>query len=129
MARHGHSIDGQRFAFEAHLSDALSLGAYVRIDTVGGRSYLGQVLHETVVPTAGSERQLASRHIEGGGVLLSRLADDQSVAVESSDVFGDGTVDEADDEVVRAYLDSITAQGPRLRLGTIAALSACRRIW
>lgn len=121
LTRYAHSIDGRRFRFEGPLEDALAIGTYVQIDTQDGRSYLGQVLHETVV-SGGSDPGARARLIEGGGVMLARLTDGASVRVEGSDVFGEGVVVEASTDVVRSHLELARGSTSSLTLGELTTM-------
>lgn len=82
-------------------------------------------MRESVVPAARPElKHHAGRRLEGGGVLLARLTDDRSPSLEAGDVFGDGTGDEADEEIVGAHLASVAAGGAGLRLGMLTIVSS-----
>jgi DNA helicase HerA-like ATPase len=123
MPRRAHSIDGRRFAFTASLGEAVPIGSYVRIAVDDGPSYLGQVLEEEVVdPTVRPDTAEADRAVTGSGVLLARLGERGSERVNSTDVFGSGTVTEADSGTVASHLATWIDGGAGVQLGTVGTL-------
>jgi DNA helicase HerA-like ATPase len=125
MTRRAHSIDGRRFAFEASLSEAVPIGSYVRIAAENGRTYLGQVLEETISDSASLPGTAAAeRAVRGRGLLLARLTEEGSARADASDVFGSSTMTEADPATVAAHVAKWTVGGAGLPLGALGMLEA-----
>ena len=121
MMSTAYSIDGHHFTYEAPLTSALPIGAYVRIDTDQGASYLGQVLEQDVVQDgSASESKPENRHLGGTGILLSRIEEEGPRRTDTRDVFGSGDMIEAEPAIVSAHLEMALGRRAALRLGSIA---------
>ena len=123
MTSSAYSIDGHHFTYEAPLTSALPIGAYVRIDSDQGPSYLGQVLEQHVVQgesAPDTTTTTTTRHLGGSGILLSRIEKAGPQRTGTRDVFGSGEMSEAEPEVVSAHLAMSLGRRAALRLGSIA---------
>ena len=121
MTSSAYSIDGHHFTYEAPLTSALPIGAYVRIDSDQGPSYLGQVLEQHVVQgESATDTTTTPRHLGGSGILLSRIENAGPQRTGTRDVFGSGEMSEAEPEVVSAHLEMSLGRRAALRLGSIA---------
>ena len=121
MMSSAYSIDGHHFIYEAPLTSALPIGAYVRIDTDQGPSYLGQILEQQVFQgEPGADANSGTRHLGGSGILLSRIEEDDPQRTGTRDVFGSGEMIEAEPSVVSSHLEMSLGRRATLRLGSIA---------
>ncbi len=119
MKGNAYSIDGRTFEFEAPLSAALPIGAYVRLDA-DGRSFLGHLIHEAVgTQSTGDGSVGAGRTISGRGILLARLDPDGPHPVDGTAIFGEATMDRADAAAVNDHFESARGSKAAIELGAI----------
>ena len=104
--RHAYSIDGRTFSFEAAIGEAMPVGSYVYISSDTGRAFLGQVLDTKIAPSSDpvSSGGKPPDRISGRGSLLAELDDDGRSGLDGSAVFGLGTLEPADAELVNIHL-------------------------
>jgi hypothetical protein len=120
MSGRAFSIDGRSFSFDTPISEAMPIGAYVRITTDGDRHFLGQVLDETVGGAGRSEGPDGSSGalVNGRGNLLAEL-ETESSRLDGSAVFGWGILEAAEDDLVAAHLASSLGGTVGIELGEV----------
>ncbi|MEE9206468.1 MAG: ATP-binding protein [Acidimicrobiia bacterium] len=118
------SIDGRSFSLEAPLTEAVPIGAYVKITVDDDNVYLGQVLEESVGQVLETDRPGGgpTRLITGRGNLLAKLNASGSNRLDGSAVFGSGTVEAADADLVSVHLSSSLGSTVGIELGKIRQL-------
>jgi hypothetical protein len=120
MSSRVFSIDGRTFSFEAPISEALPVGAYVRITTDSDRHFLGQVLDQTLGQAGQSHRpeESSGAFLNGRGRLVAELQT-ESGRLDGSAVFGSGILERAQDDLVAAYLASSLDGTMGIELGQV----------
>ncbi len=138
-----HSADGHAVIFQAPLTTPLPTGSYVRLRTISGADYLGQILGREVAEREGPEitlegdaglgvdaggQRVAStayrirlKRVEGHGVLLGRLNAEDVPPTTPADLFEDAEITLAEEHELERYMLARTAQGTRLDIGTVRA--------
>ena len=111
MTSSAYSIDGRWFHFTASVDAGLVAGGYVRLDTDGGDSYLGQILDieaadEGAVVTA----------VTGSGAIRSRI-DEQAPG--SVSAFGSATVSGAELPIIEARFAHALGSKAGLDIGAL----------
>jgi DNA helicase HerA-like ATPase len=125
VAGAAYSIDGRTFSFEAPLSAAMPIGAYVRITAESDLVFLGQLLEESVVrlPAGGRPDAETGGHVIGRGNLLAKLdSSSRSSRLDGSEVFTTGRLEAADADLVSAHLSSGLGSSAGVEIGDIQRL-------
>jgi len=120
--RHAYSIDGRTFSFEAAIGEAMPVGSYVYISSNTGRAFLGQVLDAKIAPSSdpASSSGKPPDRISGRGTLLAELdADGRSDRLDGSAVFGLGSLEPADAELVKVHLSEAMGSSSPIELGEL----------
>ncbi len=108
-----YSIDGHRFQFVASIDAGLDTGGYVRLDTEGGTSYLGQILD-----IGAGDAGPALTTITGHGAIRA-VTDGLEVRNSPTAAFGSATLSPAEPEIVRAHFKRSQGDKAGLEIGTL----------
>lgn len=132
------SIDGKTFGYEAPLDYPIPAGSYVEMSTDGGNTFLGQIISKSIEIREGPEltidvgRRLdlaiegadvsqatvrpKIRYLVGDGVLLGKLAEEELVQPDTTDIFQEADLRPATAELINVHLAG-AAGATRLEIG------------
>jgi uncharacterized protein len=136
-----YSADGTTFGFQAPLSEPIITGGYVRLTTMDGAQYLGQVMSKQVAEREGpslsiegdaglglqlggsriaqTAYQVRFKYTEGGGVMLCRLTADAVTSLTADDLFEDAEIVSASGDDIERYLDARIGNRVALDIGNL----------